>query len=211
MKIKNAKFLVSQSSFKDCKDYGITEFAVAGKSNCGKSSFINMMANINRLAKTSSTPGRTRLLNYFEFNNGEFIFVDLPGYGFAKISGEDKQGWDELIGGYLQSSKNLLMTFLLLDIRHEPSPLDKQMIAYLHHFNKDFTVILTKSDKLSRSAINKQKQIIAGCLALAPSNIIAVSALEKKGVEDVLQKIEQVLQSKNIVVEPDIDEDIVEE
>lgn len=193
MRIKNARFVVSQSDYKACKDYGIPEFAIAGKSNVGKSSFINMIANINRLAKTSSTPGRTRLLNYFEFNGGEFIFVDLPGYGYAKMPASEKKDWDKLIGGYFQTSKQLLMTFVLLDIRHEPSALDKQMIAYLHHYNIPFTIIATKSDKLSRAGINKQKQILANCLALTPAHIIAVSALKKTGIEEVLQKIEDVM------------------
>ncbi len=197
MQIKQAKFVVSQSDFRKCQDYGIPEIAIAGRSNVGKSSFINMLANINKLAKTSSTPGRTRLLNYFEINNGQFMLVDLPGYGFAKVDNNEKSKWDEMIGGYLTSSKNLVCVFVLIDIRHEPTALDKQMIAFLHHNNIPFVVIATKSDKLSRSGIMKQKQIIANCLSMGKDNIFDCSAEKKQGLEPILQIIDKFMSANN--------------
>lgn len=195
MKIKSAKFIVSQSDWKQCKSYNMPEIAIAGKSNVGKSSFINFLANINRLAKTSSTPGRTRLLNYFEINNGEVMLVDLPGYGFAKVGGSDKDSWSELIGGYLLNSKNLAYVFVLVDIRHEPSALDKQMIAYLHHNSIPFGIIATKSDKLSRAQIDKQRQVIASCLAMGKSDILVCSAEKKTGLDSITDKIQCVLEN----------------
>lgn len=193
MMIKSAEFVTSVSDSKQCKDYGIPEIAVAGKSNVGKSSFINLIANVNRLAKTSSTPGRTRLLNYFNLNRGEFLFVDLPGYGYARVPDQEKAQWAELIEGYLQSSKQLKCVLVLVDVRHEPGPLDKQMIAYLHHYSIPFLVIATKCDKLSKAQVEKQKRVIAQALAQGTDNIIAVSVLNKSGKERVLERIENML------------------
>ena len=197
MKIKNAKFVVSQSDWKQCKSYDMPEIAIAGKSNVGKSSFINYLANINRLAKTSSTPGRTRLLNYFEINNGEMMLVDLPGYGFAKVGGADKDSWNELIGGYLLNSNNLACVLVLVDIRHEPSPLDKQMIAFLHHNSIPFMIVATKSDKLSRAQIDRQRQVIANALSLGKADILTCSAMNKVGIESILDKLELIIQNFN--------------
>ena len=193
MEIKQCKFITSVVNFKQCVDYNMPEIAIAGKSNVGKSSFINYIVNNKSMAKTSSTPGKTRLLNYFEINKGELMLVDLPGYGYAKVSGGVKDNWDELIGGYLLSSKRLINVFLLVDIRHEPTSLDKQMVAYLHHYQIPFTVIATKSDKLSRQASLKQKQIIARELCLGSDNIMMISSHAKIGKEDVLARIEHLI------------------
>lgn len=193
MIVKNAKFVISVSDFRQCKDYGVPEIAVAGKSNVGKSSFINTLANVNRLAKTSSTPGRTRLLNYFDINNGQFMFVDLPGYGYAKVPEAEKGKWAELIEGYLQSSKRLKCVLVLVDIRHEPGPLDKQMVAYLHHYGIPFMIVATKSDKLSKAGIAKQKGVIARALAQGTDNIMPMSSLDKTGKETILSAIERLI------------------
>lgn len=193
MEIKQCKFITSVANCKQCVDYNMPEIAIAGKSNVGKSSFINYIVNNKSMAKTSATPGKTRLLNYFELNKGELMLVDLPGYGYAKVSGGVKENWDELIGGYLLSSKRLINVFLLVDIRHEPTALDKQMVAYLHHYQIPFTVIATKSDKLSRQASLKQKQIIAKELCLGVDNIMTVSSHAKVGKEDVLARIEHLI------------------
>ncbi|MDE5654447.1 MAG: ribosome biogenesis GTP-binding protein YihA/YsxC [Clostridia bacterium] len=176
MEIKQCRFVTSVANSKNCVDYGMPEIAIAGKSNVGKSSFINYIVNNKSMAKTSSTPGKTRLLNYFELNKGELMLVDLPGYGYAKVSGEIKGNWDELIGGYLLGSKRLINVFLLVDIRHEPTALDKQMVAYMHHYQIPFCVIATKCDKLSRMACNKQKSVIASQLCIGVDNIMMVSS-----------------------------------
>ena len=127
MKIKSAKFITSVADYEKLPALIAPEIAVAGKSNVGKSSFINMLANINRLAKTSSTPGRTRLLNYFDINNGELTLVDLPGYGYAKVNDAEKEKWSELIEGYFAKSQNIVNVFVLVDVRHEPTALDRQI------------------------------------------------------------------------------------
>lgn len=201
MIIKNAKFITSVADYNNLPTLNSPEIAIAGKSNVGKSSFINMLANINRLAKTSSTPGRTRLLNYFDINNGELTLVDLPGYGFAKVSDNEKEKWSELIEGYFAKSQNLINVFVLVDIRHEPTVLDRQMIAYLHHYNIPFTLIATKGDKLSRAQIQKQKSVIAKTFALTPSNIYVTSALNKSGVAEILDRIQNLLDANKSEVD----------
>lgn len=195
MKIKSAEFITSVADFSKLPNLNVPEIAIAGKSNVGKSSFINMLTNINRLAKTSSTPGRTRLLNYFDINNGELTFVDLPGYGFAKVSDNEKEKWSDLIEGYFATTKNLINVFVLVDVRHEPTALDRQMVAYLHYYNIPFTIIATKADKLSKAQINKQKNVIAKAFAMTANNIYVTSALNKLGVEQVLERIDMLLQA----------------
>jgi len=192
MKMINAKFVISVADYKKIKDYGISEVAIAGRSNVGKSSFINFLVNNKNLAKTSSTPGRTRLINYFNINN-ELMLVDLPGYGYAKVGGEDKDGWDELIGGYLINSKQLKAVAVLVDVRHEPSPLDCQMVAYLHHNQIPFFVVATKADKLSKAQIQKQKQVLATGLKLGVENIVITSSLKKIGKDEVVREIDKFL------------------
>lgn len=147
--IKQAKFVTSVADASKMPDYGVPEIAIAGKSNVGKSSFINFMVNQNKLAKTSQEPGRTRLLNYFEINNGEYYFVDLPGYGYAKVNKQEKQKWGGLIENYLRTSNRLINVFVLVDMRHEPTDDDKMLINYLYSYNIPFTIIATKADKLS--------------------------------------------------------------
>ncbi len=193
MIIKNAKFMTSYASFKKGDGFDADEIAIAGKSNVGKSSFINFLANHNGLAKTSSTPGKTKLINYFSVNNGEFMLVDLPGYGFAKVGEEEKRKWDKMIGSYLTESERLKGVIVLVDVRHEPTALDKQMIAYLHHYHVPFFVVATKSDKLSKAQISKQKSVIANALSLGTADITTVSSLKKEGKDAVLEKIENLL------------------
>lgn len=199
MIIKHAKFLTSIGNKSQFKDFNAPEVAVAGKSNVGKSSFINYIANIKNLAKTSSTPGRTRLINYFEMNQGEFMLVDLPGYGYAKVKGKDHDEWGDLIGDFLKTSKALKCVMLLVDIRHDPTKLDLQMVAYLHHYQIPFFVVATKSDKLSKAQANKQRLNIANALTLGKNNILVVSSMKKEGKEAVLDRIEHLInQSKDI-------------
>lgn len=193
MEIKQCKFVTSVADSKKCVDYAMPEIAVAGKSNVGKSSFINFIVNNKSMAKTSSTPGKTRLLNYFEINKGELMLVDLPGYGYAKVSGDIKDGWDELIGGYLLGSKRLINVLLLVDIRHEPTALDKQMVAFLHHYHIPFFVAATKCDKLSKLACNKQRGVIARELRLGTDNIMMLSSHAKMGREEILAKFEHLI------------------
>ena len=191
--IKQAKFVTSVADGKNIQDFGAPEIAIAGKSNVGKSSFINFMTNQNKLAKTSSEPGRTRLLNYFEINNGEYYFVDLPGYGYAKVARGEKEKWGVLIENYLRTSKNLINVFVLVDMRHEPTNDDKMLINYLFVYHIPFTVIATKADKLSRAQQQKCKAIIAASLAIGVNDILVTSAEKKTGKEGVLARIDNLL------------------
>lgn len=173
------------------------EIAVVGRSNAGKSSFINYLADNGKLAKTSSTPGRTRLINYFEVNSGEFFLVDLPGYGFARVSKDEKTKWGDIIEGYLQNSIMLKHLFIITDIRIPDSPYDIQMINYCYHYNIPFTIIANKSDKVAKSKVPNAVRVLAAGLKVAPGNIIPVSCLNKTGKEAVLDRIEQILTNDN--------------
>lgn len=205
MRMKNARFVVSVADFKMIHQHDAPEIAIAGKSNVGKSSFINMLTNVKKLAKTSGEPGRTRLLNYFDINNGELMLVDLPGYGYARVPHGEQDKWAHLIEGYLTSSPNLLCVFVLVDIRHEASPLDKQLMSYLYYNNIPFTVIATKGDKLSKAQMGKAKQILANSLSLTPSSIYVTSALKKTGIPEVLDRIQE-LMDNDIINQDAIDD-----
>ena len=191
--IKQAKFVTSVADASKMPDYGVPEIAIAGKSNVGKSSFINFMVNQNKLAKTSQEPGRTRLLNYFEINNGEYYFVDLPGYGYAKVNKQEKQKWGGLIENYLRTSNRLINVFVLVDMRHEPTDDDKMLINYLYSYNIPFTIIATKADKLSRAQQQKCLSVIATALCVGTKDILVTSASAKTGEEGVLTRIEMLL------------------
>ena len=188
MKIKKASFETTIVDVKKINNTSIPEIAFVGRSNVGKSSLINMITNINRLAKTSSTPGKTKHLNYFLIND-DFYIVDLPGYGYHKASKTDEKKWKSLIEDYLTNSKNLMCVFVLLDIRRTPSDLDIQMIDYLYQYNIPFSVIITKSDKISKSQVNILSNKIAINLGLGTSDVIISSSTSKKGKEEILSKI----------------------
>lgn len=191
LKIKNATFITSAAR----KEQFITPdkpmIAVCGKSNVGKSSFINMLANRKKLAKTSSEPGRTRLVNYFDF--GEFILADLPGYGFARVSKTEKEKWAKTLDQFFQQKQQIAHVFMLADSRHDPTADDVQMIEYLHFHTLPFTVVLTKTDKLSRMKVKEHIKAIAADLYLGEQNLLATSAETGAGKTDVLNKIYQVI------------------
>ena len=194
MVIKNAKFVTSIADSKALYDTGACEIAIAGKSNVGKSSFINYICNNGKLARTSGDPGRTRLLNYFEVNGGEFYFVDLPGYGYAKVAKGEKAKWGAMIEGYLTSSERLKNVFVLLDIRHKPTDDDKMMVNFLFHYNIPFTLIATKADKLSRMQQTKNRQMLAAEMGVGVDNVYLTSALNKTGKEAIFERIAQILE-----------------
>lgn len=191
--IKSAEFVTSIGNLTQSVEGELPEIAVAGKSNVGKSSFINFICNNKKLAKTSKAPGRTRLLNYFNINRGQFHLVDLPGYGFAKVSADEKAKWGKLIENYLQNSKNLKNVFLLLDIRHPPTTDDMLMLKYLYFYRIPFTIIATKSDKLSRSAGLKRRKEIADHIGVGVDNVLISSSLYKTGSEEIFKRIEEIL------------------
>lgn len=201
--IKQAKFVTSVADSKNLPDYGAVEIAIAGKSNVGKSSFINFMVNQNKLAKTSQEPGRTRLLNYFEINNGEYYFVDLPGYGYAKVNKAEKQKWGDMIETYLRTSERLINVFVLVDIRRAPTEDDKLMVHYLYSYGIPFTLIATKADKLSRAQQQKCLAVIASTLGVGVKDILVTSSSAKTGKERVLERIDTLLQNASAILQND--------
>lgn len=205
--IKNATFITSASRAEQFIKPDKPMIAVCGKSNVGKSSFINMLANQKKLAKTSSEPGRTRLVNYFDF--GEFILADLPGYGFAKVSKAEKVKWAQTLDKFFAQKENIAHVFMLVDSRHDPTEDDVQMMQFLHYHTLPFTVTLTKADKLSRMKLKEHIKAIASDLYLGVENLLATSAETGYGKNDVLTKIKNVIElSKEEVY---IDEEEAEE
>ena len=191
LRITNAKFITSAASKSQFIDSGKPIIAVCGKSNVGKSSFINMLAGQKKLAKTSQTPGRTRLINYFDM--GEFVLADLPGYGFARVSKEEKAKWARLLDDFFAEKDKIAHVFSLCDIRHDPTADDLTMVNYLYQTVLPFTIIATKADKLSRSQIDKSLVNIAAIYKCGKGNIIATSAQTKQGMDEVLKRIETII------------------
>lgn len=193
MIIKESSFLISVASEDKLQKLNAPEFAFVGRSNCGKSSLINFLANKKGLAKTSSTPGLTKLVNYFWFNKNQadkFVLVDLPGYGFSKAGKKAHGLWSSLIEAYLLKSENLKRVFVLVDIRHEPSDLDRTMIEFLYYNQIPFSVIATKADKISKSKQASQVQLIAKSLKIASGNVVVSSSESRAGKEEILKIIE---------------------
>ena len=204
--VKNAKFITSAARSEQFIKPDKPMIAVCGKSNVGKSSFINMLANQKKLAKTSSAPGRTRLVNYFDF--GEFILADLPGYGFAQVSKAEKAKWAKTLDLFFQQKENVAHVFMLVDSRHDPTEDDVQMIEYLHYHTIPFTVTLTKADKLSRMKLKEHIRAIAADLYLGEKNLLATSAETGYGKLDVLAKVKEVLDVANAPVYEDDEEEV---
>ena len=170
----------------------LPEFAFAGRSNVGKSSLINKLVNRKALARTSSQPGKTQTINFFLLNGG-FYFVDLPGYGYAKVSKELQAKWGKMIERYLVRSRQLRLIFLLVDIRHEPSAGDKQMYEWVKSNNIPAVIIATKADKINRSQLNKQLAMIRKELGGAKETIIPFSKETGQGFEEVWKVMEEFL------------------
>lgn len=191
MKIKDSRLLTVAVKKENYPDMSRMEFAFAGRSNVGKSSFINSMLNRKNLARTSQSPGKTRTINFYDVDylDGEedknLRFVDLPGYGYAKVSKTEKASWAGIINEYLETRENLLEVFLLVDIRHKPTQDDKNMYKYIIESGFSGLVIATKKDKISRSQLQKNISIIAKELDMvAKENIIPFSSFKKEEVED---------------------------
>lgn len=169
------------------------EIAFAGKSNVGKSSLINTLMNRKSYARTSQQPGKTQTINFYNINE-EFYFVDLPGYGYAKISQSIKEKWGKMIENYLLESKKLRIIFLLIDIRHEPSKNDINMYQWITHYGFNPIIIATKSDKISRGQLQKHIAVIRKTLdCVEGTPIIPFSSLKKTGKEEVWEYIEESL------------------
>lgn len=154
MKINSAEFVISNTDIEKCPKESIPEYAFIGRSNVGKSSLINMLTSRKSLAKTSGKPGKTQLINHFKINDNWFL-VDLPGYGYAKVSKKDRSIFAKFIYEYLEKRENLICTFVLVDSRHEPQKIDLLFMEWLGQKGIPFVIVFTKMDKLSSSQLNK--------------------------------------------------------
>ncbi len=191
MEIKSAEFVTSMSVYADPTP-ALPQIAVAGKSNVGKSSLINSLCRRKALAKTSATPGKTRLINLFLLN-GSFHLVDLPGYGFAKVDKQEKQRWGAMMEKYFRETAALKLTLHLVDIRHEPTRDDLQMNEFLRAMGLPFLVVATKADKISRGARMKQLAPICRQMQVQPWQVICYSSETGDGREQLLEKLEAAL------------------
>lgn len=191
IKITKAEFITSAATKEQFIKSEKPIIAVCGKSNVGKSSFINMLANRKKLAKVSKDPGRTRLVNYFDF--GDFILADLPGYGFARVSKAEKMKWAKLLDDFFADRENIFHVLTLTDVRHDPTLEDKQMVDYLYYHNVPFTVIATKADKVSKMECKQNIISTAAVYKCGTGNIIATSSETRQGYESVLLRLDELI------------------
>lgn len=194
MIIKEATFIASNTTVDKCPETDLPEYAFIGRSNVGKSSLINMLTNQRKLAKTSSFPGKTQLINHFKINDNWYL-VDLPGYGWAKVSKDSREKWRKMIRNYLQNRKNLACVFLLIDSRLEPQQVDLDFVAMLGTMGVPFVLVFTKTDKQSpvKTDVNVaafKRKLLETWEELPP--IFLTSSEERKGREDILDFIESV-------------------
>lgn len=192
MRFINAKFIKSASKKAEFLIDDLPQIAIVGRSNVGKSSLINMLTNNGKMAKTSSTPGRTRLVNYFDINR-QFYLVDLPGYGFHKAGKTIAGSWDQVMNDYFTENDALKLVLVLLDSRIDPTDLDKQMIEYLAEKELPVCIVLTKTDKINRNELNQATTKISATLRFNKSRIIATSSLKKNGREEIENLVDEFL------------------
>ncbi|REA59289.1 YihA family ribosome biogenesis GTP-binding protein [Dyadobacter luteus] len=192
MKIQEAKYVMSNSDYEKCPAPVKPEYAFIGRSNVGKSSLINMLVEKKSLAKTSQQPGKTQLINHFEINNTWYL-VDLPGYGYAKVSKTEREKWEKMISDYLHNRENLVCTFILVDIRHSALAVDLDFMAGLGEAGIPFHIIFTKADKLKAYQVANQVEAYTQKLAELWEEIPAfyvTSAEKHEGREPILKTIE---------------------
>ena len=195
MKINTAEFIISNSEVDKCPKDLLPEYAFIGRSNVGKSSLINMLTNHKNLAKTSGRPGKTQLINHFKINNNWFL-VDLPGYGYAKVSKKTKSVFQQFITDYFEKRAQLVCAFVLIDIRHEAQNIDIEFMSYMGESEIPFCIIFTKADKISKTKIDSyvaayKKSMLANNWAEMPQFFVT-SATESTGKDAVLDYIDEV-------------------
>lgn len=184
MRFINAKFIKSASKKSEFVEDNLPQVALVGRSNVGKSSLINLLTNNSKMAKTSGTPGRTRLVNFFDINS-QFYLVDLPGYGYAQASKNTTSAWDKVMNDYFVENPNLKLVLVLLDSRHTPTELDLQMLNYLADLEIPAVIVLTKTDKISRSELNLNIDKISKLVRFNKNRIVSTSASKKQGVQEI--------------------------
>ena len=194
MKINTATFIISNTDYKKCPSPIIPEYAFIGRSNVGKSSLINMLTNYGKLAKVSGRPGKTQLINHFKIND-KWYLVDLPGYGYAKVSKTSRHKWQEFIQNYIINRENLYSLFILVDIRLEPQKIDIDFINWVGSKGVPFSIIFTKSDKLSQSKLKSNIEVYEKELAkdwVELPNMFVSSAPKKIGRDEILDYIDEI-------------------
>jgi GTP-binding protein len=191
-RIKNAAYVKSVFSASDFPKGAYPEIAFAGRSNVGKSSVLNKLTNIRNLAKISSTPGKTRQINFFLIND-DLYFVDLPGYGYARVSKSMKESWGRLVEEYLKKSQSLKGVVLLIDARHEPFEADLQLLEWLDFYQREKLLVLTKTDKLSQSALFLNVKNTSKILNIDSDSLVLFSAKTGQGKEKILNWISGLL------------------
>lgn len=200
MKIISSEIVMSAVSPSQYPEDGRPEIALAGRSNVGKSSTINTILNRRKLARVSQSPGKTRTINFYLINE-EFYLVDLPGYGYAKVSKSEKATWGKMMETYLSSRPNLHEVVLLVDIRHEPTADDKMMYEWIKHYGYGAIVVATKSDKISRGQYQKHFKIIRQKLGMSPEDkIIPISSLKREGIDKLWDAIEEIFTANNLPI-----------
>ena len=200
MNFNKAQFFTSYGSFKQIPASTKTEIAFAGRSNVGKSSLINKIFNRKSLARVSAVPGKTATINFYSLD--DVFFVDLPGYGYAKVAKSEKERWGELIEGYLNDDRSLALVFQLIDFRHPPTKDDIMMVDFLIDSGIPFVVILTKADKLSKKQRADRRAALLTELPCAEDiTIIEFSAQTGEGVEDIRTIIEELAESEDMLIE----------
>lgn len=198
MKINTAEFIISNSEVSKCPKEPLPEYAFIGRSNVGKSSLINMLTNHKSLAKTSSKPGKTQLINHFKINSNWFL-VDLPGYGYAKVSKRTKEVFQKFITDYFEKREQLVCAFVLIDIRLEAQKIDLEFINYLGVTEVPFCIVFTKADKIGKTKVDShvaayRKQVLANGWEEMPQHFVT-SSTEATGKESILEFIDDVNQS----------------
>ena len=194
MKNKQPSFITSVADANNLYKTDKPIIAIVGKSNVGKSSVINMLANNSKLARTSVTPGRTRLINYFDFKS--FVLADLPGYGYAKVSKEEKEKWSNLLETFIRTEK-LPLIISLVDIRHDPTEDDLMMINFLYHYRLPFVIVATKADKLNKSQIKPQISKIASILKVGVGDVTPSSSQTGLGKAEIFSLIDRAIKIKD--------------
>ena len=193
MKIKTSQLEAVAVKRSQYPEDNMKEIAFAGRSNVGKSSLLNLITGRKALARVSGSPGKTRTINFYNIN-GDFRIVDLPGYGYARVSKSVTENWGDMMEQYFSARHGLIKTVQLVDIRHEPSKQDIQMYEYLKHYGLDGLVVATKADKISRNQMNKNISVIRKALGMKPEDkVIACSALKTTGQDELLDEIERLL------------------
>lgn len=192
MIIKSAEFITSAVKPEQYPETVLPEIAFAGRSNVGKSSLINTLVNRKNLVKTSQTPGKTRLINFFRIND-RFVFVDLPGYGYAKVPASERKQWGPMVERYLRTRPGLKGMMVLQDIRRTPGSEEHELVSFLHHLGLPFFYIFTKADKLSKNKQGSQVRSIRKELSLTDDEFICFSAKTRQGRDRTWQQIERLL------------------